>query len=78
MNVREDKGRPDAGNAPYEREYRPRERERRGATYGGRGNTNFRREREERGASRDRRSRGGDRNEHVFYDKFSRRPRRRD
>ena len=81
VNVREDKGRPEAGNAPYEREYRPRERERRGATYGGRGNTNFKREREreERGGSfRDRRSRGGDRNEHVFYDKFSRRPRRRD
>ena len=41
--------------------------------------TNFKREREERGGSfRDRRSRGGDRSEHVFYDKFSRRPRRRD
>ncbi len=77
VNVREDKGRPEAGNAPYEREYRLRERERRGATYGGRGNTNFKRE--DRGGSfRDRRSRGGDRNEHVFYDKFSRRPRRRD
>jgi hypothetical protein len=86
VNVREDKGRPEAGaNAPYEREIRPRERERRGASYAGRGNSNFRRDREERGNFRDRRdSRDrGDRNERgnrsgVFYDKFSRRPRRRD
>ena len=81
VNVREDKGHPEAGNTPYEREYRSRERERRGATYAGRGNTNFRRDREERGASRgrrDSRERRNDRSERVFYDKFSRRPRRRD
>lgn len=81
VNVREDKGRPDAGKAPYEREIRPRERERRGATYAGRGNTHFRRDREERGSSRERRDsreRRQDRSERVFYDKFSRRPRRRD
>ena len=86
VNVREDKGRPEAGaNAPYEREIRPRERERRGASYAGRGNSNFRRDREDRSNFRDRRdSRDrGDRNERgnrsgVFYDKFSRRPRRRD
>ncbi len=72
VNVREDKGRPDSGNAPYEREIRPRERERRGASYAGRGNSNFRRER------REFRERGGERSERVFYDKFSRRPRRRD
>lgn len=80
VNVREDKGRPQGGNAPYEREFRPRERERRGASYSGRGNTSFRREREERYDSRDRRDsreRGG-KSERVFYDKFSRRPRRRD
>ena len=80
VNVREDKGRPQGGNAPYEREFRPRERERRGASYSGRGNTGFRREREERYDSRDRRDsreRGG-KSERVFYDKFSRRPRRRD
>ena len=75
VNVREDKGRPDAsGNAPHEREIRPRERERRGASYAGRGNTSFRRNGEER---RDFRERGG-KIERVFYDKFSRRPRRRD
>jgi ATP-dependent RNA helicase DeaD len=86
VNVREDKGRPEAGaNAPYERETRPRERERRGASYAGRGNSNFRRDREDRSNFRDRRdSRDrADRNERgnrsgVFYDKFSRRPRRRD
>ena len=80
VNVREDKGRPQGGNAPYEREFRPRERERRGASYSGRGNTSFRRDREERYDSRDRRDsreRGG-KSERVFYDKFSRRPRRRD
>lgn len=80
VNVREDKGRPQTGNAPHEREFRPRERERRGASYGGRGNTSFRRDREERYDSRDRRDsreRGG-KPERVFYDKFSRRPRRRD
>ena len=80
VNVREDKGRPQGGNAPHEREFRPRERERRGASYSGRGNTGFRREREERYDSRDRRDsreRGG-KSERVFYDKFSRRPRRRD
>lgn len=76
VNVREDKGRPEGGNAPYEREFRPRERERRGASYAGRGNTNFRRERGERRDSRD--SRNGERSERVFYDKFSRRPRRRE
>lgn len=75
VNVREDKGRPEGGSAPYEREYRPRERERRGASYAGRGNTNFRRERADR---RDSRDRGNERTERVFYDKFSRRPRRRD
>ena len=78
VNVREDKGRPQGGNAPYEREFRPRER--RGASYSGRGNTSFRRDREERYDSRDRRDsreRGG-KSERVFYDKFSRRPRRRD
>ena len=86
VNVREDKGRPEAGgNAPYEREIRPRERERRGASYAGRGNSNFRRDREDRSNFRERRdSRDrGDRSERgnrsgVFYDKFSRRPRRRD
>ena len=81
VNIREDKGRPEGGSAPFEREYRPRERERRGATYSGRGNTGFRREREERGGSRgrrDSRERGVERGERVFYDKFSRRPRRRD
>ena len=80
VNVREDKGRPQGGNAPHEREFRPHERERRGASYAGRGNTSFRREREERYDSRDRRD-SRDRNgksERVFYDKFSRRPRRRD
>lgn len=76
VNVREDKGRPEGGNAPHEREFRPRERERRGASYAGRGNTNFRRERGNRRDSRD--SRNGERNERVFYDKFSRRPRRRE
>ena len=76
VNVREDKGRPEGGNAPHEREFRPRERERRGASYAGRGNTNFRRERGDRRDSRD--SRNGERNERVFYDKFSRRPRRRE
>lgn len=76
VNVREDKGRPEGGNSPYEREFRPRERERRGASYAGRGgNSGFRREREERSASRERSDR---RNGGVFYDKFSRRPRRRD
>ena len=76
VNVREDKGRPEGGQAPHEREFRPRERERRGASYAGRGNTSFRREREPRQEFRNRReSRGGER---VFYDKFSRRPRRRD
>ena len=73
MNIREDKGRPDGGNAPMEREFRPRER--RGASYAGRGNTNFRRE---RGDRRDSRERGNERGERVFYDKFSRRPRRRE
>ena len=80
VNVREDKGRPQGGNAPHEREFRPHERERRGASYAGRGNTSFRRDREERYGSRDRRDsreRGG-KSERVFYDKFSRRPRRRD
>lgn len=76
VNVREDKGRPEGGNAPHEREFRPRERERRGASYAGRGNTNFRRGRGDRRDSRD--SRNGERNERVFYDKFSRRPRRRE
>ena len=83
VNVREDKGRPAAGgNAPYEREFRPRERERRGASYSGRGNGSFRRERDTRGGgSYQGRRESGDRNERserVFYDKFSRRPRRRD
>ena len=86
VNVREDKGRPESGNAPHEREFRPRERERRGTSYAGRGNTGFRRDREDRGNFRDRRDsrdRGdsrsrGERSERVFYDKFSRRPRRRD
>ncbi len=81
VNVREDKGRPEGGNAPHEREFRPRERERRGASYAGRGNTNFRREREDRssrGDRRDSRDRGNERSERVFYDKFSRRPRRRE
>ena len=81
VNVREDKGRPtSSSDAPYEREIRPRERERRGASYAGRGNTNFRRNREERYDSRNRRDsreRSG-KPERVFYDKFSRRPRRRD
>ncbi len=81
VNVREDKGRPQTGNAPYEREIRPRERERRGASYAGRGaNAGFRREREERyqsGPRRDSRERSN-KPERVFYDKFSRRPRRRD
>lgn len=80
VNVREDKGRPEGcGNAPYEREIRPRERERRGASYAGRGNSTFRRERDDRAShfrdrrdSRDRGERTG-----VFYDKFSRRTRRR-
>ncbi|MBR3903936.1 MAG: DEAD/DEAH box helicase [Akkermansia sp.] len=78
VNIREDKGRPQGGNAPYEREFRPHERERRGASYGGRGNTGFRRggERDSRGASSYRER--GERQERVFYDKFSRRPRRRD
>ena len=76
VNVREDKGRPEPGNAPYEREFRPRERERRGASYAGRGNSNFRRERGDRRDSRD--SRNAERSERVFYDKFSRRPRRRE
>ena len=76
VNVREDKGRPAAGNAPHEREFRPHDRERRGATYAGRGNSNFRRE--PRGERRDSRDRGSERPERVFYDKFSRRPRRRD
>ncbi len=78
VNIREDKGRPQVGNAPYEREFRPHERERRGASYGGRGNTGFRRggERDSRGASSYRER--GERQERVFYDKFSRRPRRRD
>ena len=74
VNVREDKGRPTGGNSPQEREFRPRDRERRGASYAGRGNSGFRREREERGNSRER----GERRPGVFYDKFSRRPRRRD
>ena len=83
VNVREDKGRPAAGgNAPYEREFRSRERERRGASYSGRGNGSFRRERDTRGGgSYQGRRESGDRNERserVFYDKFSRRPRRRD
>lgn len=73
VNIREDKGRPEGGNAPMEREFRPRER--RGASYAGRGNTNFRRE---RGDRRDSRERGNERGERVFYDKFSRRPRRRE
>ncbi len=73
VNVREDKGRPEGTNAPMEREFRPRER--RGASYAGRGNTNFRRE---RGDRRDSRERGNERGERVFYDKFSRRPRRRE
>lgn len=78
VNVREDKGRPQGGNAPYEREFRPHERERRGASYGGRGNTGFRRagERDSRGASSYRER--SERQERVFYDKFSRRSRRRD
>ncbi len=74
VNVREDKGRPQGGQESYEREFRPRERERRGASYAGRGNICFRSERETR---RDSRERGG-KSERVFYDKFSRRPRRRD
>lgn len=74
VNVREDKGRPQGGQESYEREFRPRERERRGASYAGRGNVCFRSERETR---RDSRERGG-KSERVFYDKFSRRPRRRD
>jgi ATP-dependent RNA helicase DeaD len=81
VNIREDKGHPEPGNAPHEREFRPRERERRGATYGGRGNSGFRRDRDERGGFRSRRDsrvRGEERGERVFYDKFSRRPRRRD
>ena len=81
VNIREDKGRPEQGNAPLEGEFRPRERERRGATYAGRGNSGFRRDREERGGFRSRREsrdRGADRGERFFYDKFSRRPRRRD
>lgn len=85
VNVREDKGRPEGGNAPHEREFRPRERERRGASYAGRGNTTFRRDREDRSSSprsrRDFRDRGerserGDRRERSggsFYDKFTRR-----
>jgi len=73
VNIREDKGRPEGTNAPMEREFRPRER--RGASYAGRGNTNFRRE---RGDRRDSRERGNERSERVFYDKFSRRPRRRE
>ena len=73
VNIREDKGRPEGTNAPMEREFRPRER--RGASYAGRGNTNFRRE---RGDRRDSRERGNERGERVFYDKFSRRPRRRE
>ncbi len=72
VNVREDKGRPAAGSAPFEREIRPRERERRGASYAGRGNSSYRREKEGRPGYRQERS------ERVFYDKFSRRPRRRD
>lgn len=74
VNVREDKGRPQGAQESYEREFRPRERERRGASYAGRGNICFRSERETR---RDSRERGG-KSERVFYDKFSRRPRRRD
>ncbi|MBR1982905.1 MAG: DEAD/DEAH box helicase [Akkermansia sp.] len=67
VNIREDKGRPAQSNAPYEREFRPHDRERRGASYAGRGNGNFRRDSRER----------QDRSERVFYDKFSRRSRRR-
>ncbi len=83
VNVREDKGRPTSvGNEPHEREFRPRERERRGASYSGRNNSGFRREREARGNSgfQGRREAYGrqERSERVFYDKFSKRPRRRD
>lgn len=72
VNVREDKGRADGERTPYEREFRPRERERRSASYTGRGNSSFRRERESRNASFARERSSG-----VFYDKFSKRPRRR-
>jgi ATP-dependent RNA helicase DeaD len=75
VNVREDKGRQESGNAPHEREFRPRERERRGASYAGRGNSSFQRD---RGTGRRESRSRSERPERVFYDKFSRRPRRRD